>query len=199
MVQEYDASVRELGERVKRLERDVMQADDAISDAISRRVGQEAEGGGTQVITIPRIPAIPAIPAIPQIGFPGQIGRRDLTEVHQRYQKMMVAEAAGLILLGALVCRYVWHRAMRKASRLGAAGGDILGLRQSVDAIAVEVERISENQRYVTKVLNRAEGEVSERAKSTLHAQLNDKSLGAGEAQRIGAERVGADPIPRRG
>jgi len=49
-----------------------------------------------------------------------------------------------------------------------------------VDAIAVEVERIAENQRYVTKV-------------------LNNKSLGAGEAQQIGAERVGADPVPRRG
>jgi hypothetical protein len=43
-------------------------------------------------------------------------------------------------------------------------------LQQSVDAIAIEVERISENQRFVTKL-------------------LNDRGLGEGEAQHIPARR----------
>ena len=36
-------------------------------------------------------------------------------------------------------------------------------LQQSVDAIAVEIERISENQRYVTKMLNESGQKVPER------------------------------------
>lgn len=60
---------------------------------------------------------------------------------------------ATLILLGVVA----WRLAMRRiSSMLASASPDAnMGrLQQSVDAIAIEVERISENQRFVTRVLN---------------------------------------------
>ena len=53
-------------------------------------------------------------------------------------------------------------------------------LQQSVDVIALEVERISEGQRYVTKILN----------------EKLQPSIGPGEAQAIAVDRK--DPAPVR-
>jgi hypothetical protein len=70
---------------------------------------------------------------------------------------------AGLLLLG--VCLVWWLTSRRDAGRVWpwrrAAGGGLSGelsdrlthLEQSVDAVAVEVERISEGQRFVTRLV----------------------------------------------
>jgi hypothetical protein len=82
-------------------------------------------------------------------------------------ERVLLLEGAGILLLGALA--WVWgvRRLERKFSgRTGTDPGQMTHLQQSVDAIALEVERISENQRWVTKV-------------------INEKAIGGGEAQPV--------------
>jgi hypothetical protein len=57
-----------------------------------------------------------------------------------------------MVLIGVIAWRY----AVRRLTRIvgGTSEANIARLQQSVDAIAIEVERISENQRFVTKSLN---------------------------------------------
>ena len=54
------------------------------------------------------------------------------------------------------IARLIWRRAIRSSPMPDA--GDVtrrlISLEQSIDAIAVEVERVSEGQRYVTKIIS---------------------------------------------
>lgn len=58
-----------------------------------------------------------------------------------------------MLLVGVVAWRYMVRRLAKMVSS-GASDANMSRLQQSVDAIAIEVERISENQRYVTKALN---------------------------------------------
>ena len=58
--------------------------------------------------------------------------------------------------IASAVVRYQENE-LRQSSGSGLAGGDdarLQRIEQAVDAIAVEVERIAENQRYATKLLS---------------------------------------------
>ena len=66
-----------------------------------------------------------------------------------------VGEGPRVVLLGVLFYRWVSRHARARFSRGGAEDSRRADqLQNSVDTIAVEVERISEGQRYVTKALN---------------------------------------------
>lgn len=170
MVQEYDATIAELGTRMNRLEREQNAADDAIAAAVARGVGQTNQPE-TRVITLPGGQTI-------GIGSAGSLlPQRDLTALHTHYKRLMAFEAAGFILLGAIVARFAWQRALRRAPR-SASGGELAGLRTSVEAIAIEVERISENQRYVTRLLT--EGSATPLARQA----AEPSSQGAGKDRR---------------
>ena len=148
MVQEYDARIAELGARETELTRAQMNADRLIAEAVANGVGQR-DAIDQRVITLP---------GGQQIGIPIGIGtptatvpRREFLDQRQFFQQMLVAEAVGFVLLGAIVARWAWQRGRAAVGR--GDSGDVAGLRTSVDAIAIEVERISENQRYVTRLL----------------------------------------------
>lgn len=57
------------------------------------------------------------------------------------------------IVLG--ITRYIWKRASEppRAAFPDDTARRIVQMQQSIDAMAVELERISENQRFVTKLL----------------------------------------------
>jgi hypothetical protein len=64
---------------------------------------------------------------------------------------IIVISLAALATIGVLT-----FRSIRKSMRAPAVGSDseqLVQLQQSVDAIAIEVERIAEAQRYTTKLL----------------------------------------------
>jgi hypothetical protein len=67
---------------------------------------------------------------------------------------------AGIVMtVGALAAigitaRVIWLRAQRAAQRPPIDENRLQHLEQAVDAIAIEVERISEGQRYTTKLLS---------------------------------------------
>lgn len=155
------ASARELQSRLKamdtrsaRLEQEILQADDVISEAVGRIAATEMPQTST---TVPP----------PRPNPPDQVAR------------VMLLEGLAFVLLGVVLWRYAWKRAERKFSRTAVDPSTRLDqLQQSVDVIALEVERISEGQRYVTKVLN----------------ENLQPAIEAGEAQPIPAKRKSAVP-----
>jgi chaperonin cofactor prefoldin len=82
------------------------------------------------------------------------------------------------------VSRFIWKRSI-PSSRRGfpdQAGNQKLDqLQQSVDTIAIEVERISEGQRFVTRLLSERDG----------------RALGAGAAEPIRSQAKAAVPSER--
>ena len=140
LMQEYEQQISQLGERSQQLQRQIAQADEAIANAVARGVGGESQGGGPVTSTVISVPG------------GGDFSARE-SLIRDRYESMMVAEAAGLILACVMIGRIMWRRAKRRSEALFASAADVNGMRVAIDAIAVEVERISENQRYATKLL----------------------------------------------
>lgn len=137
-----EARIAELDVRVARIDRQIMQADDAIAEAIARGVGAQ-EQTGVQVVTIPPIPDIPPIPRIPGSGLDGE-----------GVAALVVGEALFFILLGTVLYRRLKRRFQGQSAGGGADLAKMEQLQQSVDVIAVEVERIAEGQRFTTKLLS---------------------------------------------
>lgn len=84
--------------------------------------------------------------------------------------------------LAIAIARLIWKRATN-APRVSAATDQatqqrLEQLQQAVDAIAIEVERISEGQRFVTKI-------------------MSDRSLGAGAAEAVRTPNKAAVPSER--
>ena len=106
---------------------------------------------GTPVV--PAIPAIPPIPAMPTIqvhtGGPQDMIPPQVVDISYAFFAMVA-----VILIGWPFSRAFGRRLERNAqSTLSPAVGEQLTrIEQAVDAMAVEVERISEAQRYFTKL-----------------------------------------------
>lgn len=143
VVRELDGRIKELGERSTRMERALVQTDDAIAQALAN--GVTGGSGSAVTVTVPPMPAIPTIPPIRQINLGGGFSGRDVSV-------FLFGEALAFVLLGVVMWRMAFRRGARSVQV--SPGRDATQLQQSLDAIAVEVERISENQRFVTKMLN---------------------------------------------
>jgi chaperonin cofactor prefoldin len=128
-----EARIQVLDDRGAHLEREILQADDAIAVAVAGGVGQ---GPRDEEETT-------AEPSSDDV-----VSKEVLANA-------LMAEALGFVLLGMLIYRWGLRRARERFSRGAPEDSRRLDqLQNSVDAIAVEVERISEGQRYVTKALN---------------------------------------------
>ena len=148
VIAELDSRIKSLGDRVVRIEREKLAADDAVSKAL-------ANGVTTAEATAPAAPADLASSLLNQ-GLIAQTVAQAQDAMRVDYQRMMVGGGVGLVLLGVLAWRWAWNRASaRLHHKIAAAGpaGNPHELKDAVDAIALEVERISENQRFVTKLL----------------------------------------------
>lgn len=127
------ARLQILDERITRLEQDVLQTDDAIAAGVSTG------------LVMPPIEQTGSLLEEPQ----------EFPRFSEDATRIMMAEALAFVLLGIVLYQLGWRRAKRKFA--GAAPNDsgrMDQLQNAVDAIAVEIERISEGQRYVTKRLN---------------------------------------------
>ena len=163
LVGELDAQIRELSARVRRVDAEKLAMDDAVSAALKQGVTDERVG-------VP--PGVPAPPAMAEVmGIPSVAGGFDPSTLQQRYERMMVLEGVGFLLLGFVL----WRWGVRRGRRHEAGAQTDAQLRQAVDAIAIEVERISENQRYVTKLLSEQN-------------QASPVSRPQSEAERVGRE-----------
>lgn len=148
VVRELDGRIAELGERSNRLEREMLSLDDQIAGLVGR------EGGGAQTVMDAAIQAAIAGrgAATQTISLPPRIIQTGVSD--EAVFGIMAGEALVFVLLGIVIVRRAFRRGKAEALASGAGGQGVAQLQQSVDAIALEVERISENQRFVTKLLN---------------------------------------------
>jgi hypothetical protein len=167
--------------RIAQLERQAALMDEAISSALANPKVTQGQG---LLETPPAPPAVPAVPAPPGADvapapgeawalIPGQA-----PGVPAYVQRPLIAFGIGAVLLAVLTGWIAYRMAVRRLKGAGAGpnSAHMSQLQQSVDAIALEVERISENQRYVTKIVN---------------------GLGAGGAEPI--QSPAAEKAPSRG
>lgn len=172
---EVDRRIKTLDGSIDRVERQLARANEFIAAGHGRFGGVQMElppppGADVALPPIPPIPPIP--PSFPMTEVPPPppgtaIGRA------------LVLEGVGFLLLGVVVWVWATRRFERRlAQRTATAPGQMTQLQQSVDAIALEVERISENQRWVTK-------------------QINERALGGGEAQPVKAANAEPVRVPR--
>ena len=174
------ARLQELDARAGRLESQLLAADDAMASALAQGVGvASVGGGGAQATTVG--PAVP-VPAIAPPAPGASVAVPDHM-FHQVVSSMEESFAAGLVASGFafIAISIVFYRMARKRTRemFATLAADqarrFEQLQNAIDVVAVETERISEAQRFVSKRVN---------------------ELGAGEAQPVGAQRV-AEPVPR--
>jgi hypothetical protein len=121
-----------LDERSAHIEMEILHTDDAIAAGFASGLGGEGLlGTGTE--------------QRPDEGMEGFTEER---------ASALAGGLLALVLLGIVVYQWAWRRARSRFS--GGAPNDarLDQLQNAVDAIAVEVERISEGQRYVAKMLN---------------------------------------------
>ena len=138
-MKDYEQQISELGTRGAQLQRQIAQADEAIAKAVANGVGGQAAPGQGVTSTVISVPS-------------EDFSAREAL-LRDRYQSLMIAEAAALVLVCVTIGRLMWKRSLRKAMAMFAPSSDVTGMKHAIDAIAVEVERISENQRYATKLL----------------------------------------------
>jgi hypothetical protein len=149
-----------LDQRITQIEREVLQMDEAISTAMANpRIAQG------EVRVQPEHSAPPPPPPPPSEHAPAMEGVMVVPSHSPGFAVNGRQVAAGglfAVSLAFLAAWVAWRLALRRLRREGIGGPDpahMSRLQQSVDAIALEVERISENQRYVTKVLNQGAAE----------------------------------------
>jgi len=150
-----EARMGELDSRILRIEKDISEATRQLTSAPSTAL-TGARSWPTE--------------------FPGRVGK-DLVPVVAILSVFVFAPFA------IAMSRLIWRRASVVAPRAAAMDQAttqrLEQLQQSVDTIAIEVERISEGQRFVTKLL-------SERP-----------AIGAGEAQPVRTPKKAAVPSER--
>jgi hypothetical protein len=159
---QLQAQLKDIGARTARLNLQLNAIDDAADKVLSSSQGDAAPA-------VPAIPAIPAMPAFPAMGgrgitvFPGGDAH-----VSQMVARSMILDGAGFGLL--LLALFVWTRRPRRSRLAPEDTARMDQLQHAVDVIAVEVERISESQRYMSKLLN------------------DNRGIDAGAAQRVEAK-----------
>ena len=137
---EYEGVVARLGARMQEIEASIRKVDAQIDEVMKSPVVAEGE------------PALPPIPEAPS-AFTVSVPSPDFFAAQRvQYQRMMVAEGAALLLFGALLWRFGVARGRRQAMR-EAAPRDDTRMQQAVDAIAIEVERLSEGQRFINNLM----------------------------------------------
>jgi hypothetical protein len=142
--------LRAIDARIAKLEKDIQASDELIAQAKANLAGRE----GTATVTPAPPPSIPDFPLIP----PGEwvIGQQQPWRARfvNDLQTTAPAVLASVLLLGAV--GYWWiSRSVRGqlAKLIGMQSARLEELQRSVDTVAVEMERVSENQRYVTKLV----------------------------------------------
>jgi hypothetical protein len=157
MQRPLEERIQALDVRTARIDQELNQIDDAVNAALAS--GLTVERGPRQGIQMPQMPAMPGM-------MPGR-------EAKDIVARAMFFEGLGFVLLGLVLWRFMRRRGPAPPVRLAAEDSARLEqLQRNVDVIALEVERISEGQRYVAKL-------------------LSDKqpAIGAGAAQDISSRR----------
>jgi cell division protein FtsB len=141
---ELESRMAEIDARSAKIDGQIQGLNDRIVEAMSR------VGSPTQVIVdVPRV-------NVPQISIPPfeGIGFRQRGPDMRQMGGMMAAEAFVLAAIGLVFWRMSVRRMRDQFDRMFAQQSTQMSqLQQAVDVIGIEVERISEGQRYVAKMV----------------------------------------------
>ena len=176
---ELQTRLNALNTRTGRLEAQLLSADDAIAAALAQGVA-----GSADVATTPAPPPPPAVPGIPAPGTQDPVIEIPDHVFHDVINPMEEAVAAGAfaVVLSFIVISTFFYRMARRRTKqlfeslMADQARRFEQLQQAIDVVAVETERISEAQRFVSRRVN---------------------ELGAGDAQPIGTARPVGDPLRR--
>lgn len=138
-----------LDSRIANIERQLQQLDDAIARGMANPEVMQGADEAPAVIAAPAPAPRPAPEAVVVVRPPD-------SAIDMSARNLLAGGLLSLSLLafvGWLAFRYALARMSRLVGAPQTGSTQLNQLQQSVDAIAVEVERISENQRYVTKLL----------------------------------------------
>jgi len=131
----------------------------ALREAQAAQAQAQGQGRGT-----PGVPDAPIAPiGVPTIAVQGMPWERDIPP---RVKEVSIAffVTCAVIIVGFPIMRAIGKRIERGAPTPVAIPAEMQAqmqhLMQSVDAIAIEVERISEGQRFATKMLTEKKSEV---------------------------------------
>lgn len=168
---QLQAQLKDIGERTNRVNAELNAIDDA-ADKVLRSgpvVAPPLPGAPQEVPMIAGPDVAPNITVMPG-GDPG---------MERLLRKSMALDGAGFALL--LLAVFLWGRRPRRSPKLAVEDSTRIDqLQRAVDVIAVEVERISESQRYLTKVLS------------------ENRALGAGAADELPLKSRDAERVERK-
>lgn len=146
---EIESRMSEIDARLSRLDGQIDRLNEQINEAIQ---GGGSGGGGANapvVIDVPRIVRGGTI-NIPQFST-----QREREQDMRQIAGIMAAEAVAFALIGIAFWRFGMRRMRQSFERAFAnQSSQFNQLQNAVDVIGVEVERISEGQRYVARVLS---------------------------------------------
>ncbi|HEX2781709.1 MAG TPA: hypothetical protein VHM30_19545 [Gemmatimonadaceae bacterium] len=94
-------------------------------------------------------------------------------QVFAQVMAIIVMTIASLIFVAGVTKFLFFRRSGPKPSRLAKEDDRLRRLEEAVDAIAVEVERISEGQRFTTRLLAERVPELEARARSESKSALS--------------------------
>jgi len=163
---ELDARMALIDQRSAQIEQEIFQADEAVATAMGRGIALDASAR-SQITSSTSQPLT-------------ESAMRSLIRNQVSDAVMESMLMTGLVVFGAAVVWKGIRRLFRKKKPAPAAIPDptarLEQLQQSMDVIAIEVERISEGQRFMART-------------------LNDRGIGPGEAQHLPAKERAAIPL----
>jgi hypothetical protein len=137
--------IKQLDDRTARIDNELNGIDDQISAMLARGVPRPPSGFEQLIRGMPGATPPPA----PRFEFFGP--RQDSGLM----VNLLIGQGVGFLLLAFVLWRGLRRRVASGFAKLAPEdAGRLDQLQRSVDVMAVEVERISEGQRYVSKVLN---------------------------------------------
>jgi hypothetical protein len=140
------ARINALDQRTARIDDELNAIDDAVNAAIARGATR-APSGFDKLIQGAFTPTTPPRPS----PFGRDFGR----DFGGGMANVLFAQGIGFVLISLVLWRSLRRRGPASVARLAPDDANRLEqLQRSVDVMAVEIERISEGQRYVTKILN---------------------------------------------
>ncbi len=145
LLQDPPASREQLRQQIQHSVMDAQQAAQAAAQA--------AQSGNPVVIPIPAVPPVPGIPGVEVPHY----GVNDIPPAVETISITFFVMIA-VIVIGTPLMRAFARRIDRGTQAVASIPREVTQqlqqLTQSVDAIAIEVERISEGQRFTTKMLS---------------------------------------------
>jgi hypothetical protein len=141
-----------------------------VKGQIALREAQIAQAEGRPIGTTTTAPGPPPFSVNPDVAFP---------------------VAAGLLIVLGLPVSIAWARRILRGKPQPAPlpppdfSPRLENIERAIDAIAIEVERISEGQRFVTKILTERDRASAEASAAASSAPPQPKALGAGPIEPI--------------